>query len=70
MAVSRERYDTQIYTNDENQLVEGLGRDVSIEPQRMCADVPSPVSESPELERERKRTQSYSIGRFSNLSAP
>lgn len=47
VAVSRERYDTQIYSNDKNQLVEGLGRDVSIEPQRMCADAPSPVSGSP-----------------------
>ncbi|HEX2716012.1 MAG TPA: AAA family ATPase, partial [Candidatus Acidoferrales bacterium] len=29
VAVSRGRYDAQIYTNDKTQLVEGLGRDVS-----------------------------------------
>jgi len=29
VAVSRARYDAQIYTNDKVQLAEGLGRDVS-----------------------------------------
>ena len=29
VAVSRGRYDAQIYTNDKTQLAEGLGRDVS-----------------------------------------
>jgi hypothetical protein len=38
VAVSRGRYDAQIYTNDKTSLAEGLGRDVShrsaIEPSR------------------------------------
>ena len=29
VAVSRSRYDAQVYTNDKNALAEGLGRDVS-----------------------------------------
>ena len=64
MAVSRERYDAQIYTNDKNQLVEGLCRDVS---DRAATDVRrravTSKRESPELARERERTQSYSIDR-------
>lgn len=65
VAVSRGRYDAQIYTNDKTQLAEGLGRDVShrsaIEP---SAEVASSVPKGPpEQERERERTQSYSIGR-------
>jgi conjugative relaxase-like TrwC/TraI family protein len=63
VAVSRGRYDAQIYTNDKTQLAEGLGRDVShrsaIEPRTEV--VSSAPKEPPE--RERERTQSYSIGR-------
>jgi len=69
VAVSRGRYDAQIYTNDKTQLAEGLGRDVSrrtaTQPHRESA---GPAKrESPELElereRDRTRTQSYDIGR-------
>jgi ATP-dependent exoDNAse (exonuclease V) alpha subunit len=67
VAVSRGRYDAQIYTNDKTQLAEGLGRDAShrtaTETRRESV---GPVRrEAPELERERERTrtQSYSIGR-------
>jgi len=67
VAVSRGRYDAQIYTNDKTQLAEGLGRDVS---HRTATETRrEPVlhakREAPELEREleRTRTQSYSIGR-------
>jgi conjugative relaxase-like TrwC/TraI family protein len=69
VAVSRGRYDAQIYTNDKAQLAGGLGRDVS---SRTATElnhesaVPT-KRESPELERERERTrtqtQSYDIGR-------
>ena len=67
VAVSRGRYDAQIYTNDKTLLAEGLGRDAShrtaIETRREPV-VPA-NREVPELEREpeRTRTQSYSIGR-------
>lgn len=70
VAVSRGRYDAQIYTNDKTQLAEGLGRDLS---HRTATETrPEPIAptkrESPglaklELEREQTRTQSYSIGR-------
>ena len=65
VAVSRGRYDAQIYTNDKAQLAGGLGRDVS---SRTATElnhesaVPT-KRESPELERERTQTQSYDIGR-------
>jgi len=65
VAISRGRYDAQIYTNDRTQLAEGLGRDVSsrsaIEPgTEFVSSVPK---ESLERERVRERVQSYSIGR-------
>jgi len=67
VAVSRGRYDAQIYTNDKTQLAEGMGRDAS---HRTATDVHrEPVApterEAPKLERERERTrtQSYSIDR-------
>jgi len=67
VAVSRGRYDVQIYTNDKTQLADGLGRDAS---HRTATDVlREPVAptqrEAPKLEREqeRTRTQSYSIDR-------
>ncbi|HEX2712131.1 MAG TPA: AAA family ATPase, partial [Candidatus Acidoferrales bacterium] len=67
VAVSRGRYDAQIYTNDKTQLVEGLGRDVSHRTATEARREPvAPTKrESLELERERERTrtQSYSIGR-------
>ena len=69
VAVSRGRYDAQIYTNDKTQLAEGLGRDVSrrtaTEPHRESAGPAKRESPKLELERERERTrtQSYSIGR-------
>ena len=68
VAVSRGRYDAQIYTNDKAQLAGGLGRDVSsrtaTELNQESAVVPT-RREPPELERERERTrtQSYEIGR-------
>jgi len=65
VAISRGRYDAQIYTNDKTQLAEGLGRDASHRTAtevRREPDAPT-KRESPELERERERTQSYSIGR-------
>jgi conjugative relaxase-like TrwC/TraI family protein len=65
VAVSRGRYDAQIYTNDKAQLAGSLGRDLSrrtaTEPHR--ESVAPAKQESPKLERERDRTHSYSIGR-------
>ena len=67
VAVSRGRYDAQIYTNDKTQLVEGLGRDVSHRTATQARREPeAPTKREPlvqERERERARTQSYSIGR-------
>jgi ATP-dependent exoDNAse (exonuclease V) alpha subunit len=69
VAVSRGRYDTQIYTNDRTQLAEGLGRYISrrTATERHGESAGSAKRESPELELERERartrTQSYSIGR-------
>jgi ATP-dependent exoDNAse (exonuclease V) alpha subunit len=69
VAVSRGRYDAQIYTNDKTQLAEGLGRDVSrrtaTQPHRESAGPAKRESPELELERERDRTQtqSYDIGR-------
>jgi ATP-dependent exoDNAse (exonuclease V) alpha subunit len=67
VAVSRGRYDAQIYTNDKTQLVEGLGRDVSHRTATEARREPvAPTKrEFPELEREleRTRTQIYTIGR-------
>ena len=67
VAVSRGRYDAQIYTNHKTQLAEGLGRDVShrtaTEARREPVAANKREFEEPERERERTRTQSYSIGR-------
>jgi conjugative relaxase-like TrwC/TraI family protein len=67
VAVSRGRYDAQIYTNDKTQLAEGLVRDASHRTATEVRREPTgPANrEVPELERERERTrtQSYSIGR-------
>src|SRR5437879_7439776 len=54
VAVSRGRYDAQIYTNDKTSLAEGLGRDVShrsaIEPSRESAPSAQKI-ESPSADR-------------------
>jgi len=69
VAVSRGRYDAQIYTNDKAQLVEGLGRDVShrtateARPESVAPTKTESLEMERERERERTRTQSYSIGR-------
>jgi len=67
VAVSRGRYDAQIYTDDKTQLAEGLGRDVSHRTATEVRREPnSPTKQEPqelEWERERTRTQSYGIGR-------
>jgi conjugative relaxase-like TrwC/TraI family protein len=69
VAISRGRYDAQIYTNDKTQLAEGLGRDVSsrsaIEPStEVVSSAPKePPERERERDRERERTQSYSIDR-------
>jgi hypothetical protein len=69
VAVSRGRYDAQIYTNDKTQLAEGLGRDVSrrTATEQHRESVAPTKQELPERELEREwertRTQSYSIGR-------
>ena len=67
VAVSRGRYDAQIYTNDKTQLAEGLGRDAShrTATETRKESVARAKQEAPELERERERTrtQSYSMGR-------
>jgi hypothetical protein len=69
VAISRGRYDAQIYTNDKAQLAGGLDRDVShrtaTEPHRESVAPIKRELPQRELERERERThtQSYSIGR-------
>ncbi|MGC1492783.1 MAG: helicase C-terminal domain-containing protein, partial [Candidatus Acidiferrum sp.] len=70
VAVSRARYDAQIYTNNKTVLAEGLGRDVSrrsalestraAEPQ--VAQKSEPTS-SPTLERQRTIERDLSPGR-------
>jgi len=70
VAVSRGRYDAQIYTNDKTALAEGLGRDVSrrsaLESTRAAeprvAQKSEPTS-SPTLERERTIERDLSPGR-------
>ncbi len=70
VAVSRGRYDAQIYTNDKSALAEGLGRDVShrsaLESTRAAeprvAENSKPAS-SPTLERERTIERDLSPGR-------
>jgi conjugative relaxase-like TrwC/TraI family protein len=69
VAVSRGRYDAQIYTNDKTQLAEGLGRDVShrsaIEPSRESASQASKVEPSSGRSQTQEQTQAegHSIGR-------
>ena len=70
VAVSRARYDAQIYTNDKTALAEGLGRDVSHRSALESTLVSEPPieqkSESPSsLTRERQRTieRDFSPGR-------
>jgi hypothetical protein len=46
VAVSRGRYDAQIYTNDKTQLADGLGRDGSGLRWRSETWVPHPVAET------------------------
>jgi ATP-dependent exoDNAse (exonuclease V) alpha subunit len=70
VAVSRGRYDAQIYTNDKSALAEGLGRDVSrrsalestraAEPRVVQNSEPSA---SPTLEGERTIERDLSPGR-------
>jgi ATP-dependent exoDNAse (exonuclease V) alpha subunit len=69
VAVSRGRYDAQIYTNDKTQLAEGLGRDVShrsaIEPSRESASQASKVEPSSgrSQTQEQSQAEGHSIGR-------
>ena len=68
VAVSRGRYDAQIYTNHKTQLAEELGRDAShrtaTEARREPVVPAKREALEVERERERTRTQSYySIGR-------
>jgi hypothetical protein len=63
VAVSRGRYDAQIYTNDRGQLGEALGRDVS---KRSSIELGrAPESPAPKLEPSTARRQEVqlSIGR-------
>jgi ATP-dependent exoDNAse (exonuclease V) alpha subunit len=70
VAVSRGRYDAQIYTNDKTALAEGLGRDVSRRSalESTCTAEPrvaqkSEPTSSPTLERERTIERDLSPGR-------
>ncbi|MGB8475344.1 MAG: MobF family relaxase [Candidatus Acidiferrum sp.] len=70
VAVSRGRYDAQIYTNDKTALAEGLGREVShrsaLESTRAAeprAAQKSELTSSPTLERERTIGRDFSPGR-------
>ena len=70
VAVSRGRYDAQIYTNDKNALAEGLGREVShrsaLESTRAAEPRVAQKSEltsSPTLERGRTIERDLSLGR-------
>jgi hypothetical protein len=70
VAVSRGRYDAQIYTNDKSALAEGLGREVSHRSALECtlaAEPPvaqkSAPTSSPTLERERTIERDLSPGR-------
>jgi len=69
VAVSRGRYDAQIYTNDKSALAEGLGREVShrsaLESTRAAEPRVGQKSEptSSTLERERTMERDLSPGR-------
>jgi conjugative relaxase-like TrwC/TraI family protein len=67
VAISRGRYDAHIYSNDKAHLAGGLGRDVSsrtaLEPHKESVVPTKRDSQELKRERERTRTQSYSIGR-------
>jgi len=61
VAVSRARYNAQIYTNDKTALAEGLNRDVSYRSALELARAPEPpaaqrTEPSPPLAQERERT--------------
>jgi ATP-dependent exoDNAse (exonuclease V) alpha subunit len=69
VAVSRGRYDAQVYTNDKGQLAEQLSRDVShrsaIEASRESAPLTSKIERSPAQGhvQEQTRAESHSISR-------
>jgi hypothetical protein len=67
VAISRGRYDAQIYTNDKTQLAEGLGRHVShrsaIEPRTEVVSFAPKQPRERERGRDRVRVQSHSITR-------
>ena len=72
VAVSRGRYDAQIYTNDKTALAEGLGRDVShrsalestraAEPRVAQKSEPASFSDSGEGANNRTRPQPWPLG--------
>ena len=67
VAVSRGRYDAQVYTNDKTHLTEQLSRDVShrvaIEPSR-TTESPAQKIEPPQNQTQQQaQTQGQSIGR-------
>jgi ATP-dependent exoDNAse (exonuclease V) alpha subunit len=69
VAVSRGRYDVQVYTNDKDQLAEQLSRDVShrsaMEPSCECASLAGKIELSPAQSQvqEQTRAESHSISR-------
>ncbi len=76
VAVSRGRYDAQIYTNDKTALAEGFGRDVShrsaLESTHAAEPPVTQKTEPPSsLTQERQRTieRDLSPGRYQNASA-
>src|SRR6266849_956973 len=64
VAVSRGRYDAQVYTNDKTSLAEGLGRDVShrsaMESSRESASSAHAIAPSCARSQEREHTQAQS----------
>jgi conjugative relaxase-like TrwC/TraI family protein len=64
VAVSRGRYDAQVYTNDKTSLAEGLGRDVShrsaMESSRESASSAHAIAPSSARSQEREHTQAQS----------
>jgi ATP-dependent exoDNAse (exonuclease V) alpha subunit len=69
VAVSRGRYDAQVYTNDKGHLAEQLSRDVShrsaMEPSRESASLTSKIEPSPAQShvQEQTRAETHSISR-------